>query len=255
MKFLIRLTLVLFVIAWSAPAFAGQCEIQTGPGWMKGKADAAPLGQVLAQAAEKGGYAIYLDEKLEKIPVTFTIEEKLVPEKAVRRIVHPHSYAVVFSSETEDSASSILEVWVFRKGEQHTARYAVLTPGAETASSGMSRGAGAGTAKGLSEEGHTSGAGRSLKGKDMVRRDLQVTKSPFGTPVMKSGDRSKGPDYRPNAYEMRKSYLRYKQAKLQKERRMTEAAYRHTRQKHEQDKESYRSRRNQELRQSIKDMK
>lgn len=256
----IKLTLALFILACCVPAFAGQSEIDVGPDWIKGKADAAPLGKVLAQVAEKAGYAIYIDEKLQKVPVTFTIKEKITPQRAIRRMVRPHSYAVVFGGEAEDDASNILEVWVFRKGQQLKARYVALKRTTRPSPSDVSGSLGKGdvdaaSGAAASSEAPGAGVGRSIEGKNLLRRDLTVTRSIFGTPVIKSRDRSKGPDYRPNAFEMRQAYKEYQRAKREEERHRARAMHKQAQQRSEQERARARAQRNEELKQKIKDMK
>jgi hypothetical protein len=93
MKLALKLAVAILTFLYSLPAFSGQFQIQTGPGWIKAKANGVVLGEVFTQVAGKTGYKVYIDEELEKVPATFSFQENLPPEKAIRRMVRPHSYA------------------------------------------------------------------------------------------------------------------------------------------------------------------
>lgn len=249
MNVLVKLTLALFILTYSTPAFSGQLEIEIGPGWMKGKADGAAMGEVLTKMTHKAGYAIYIDEQLQETPVTFNIQDKLAHEKAIKRIVRPHSYAVVFGGEDKDSISNILEVWIFRKGQQFSASYVDL----RTASTAVSGTASSGTHSASAGSREVS-EGSYVDPKKVVKRELYVKRNAYGGPLFTyRDDPKKGPDYRPNAHEMRQAYQRYQMAKRRAERRRAEALRRNGRQEYEKDRENYRTHRNQAIQQYIKE--
>jgi hypothetical protein len=80
-----------------------------------------------------------------------------------------------------------------------------------------------------------------------------VTKSVFGTPVIKFRDTKKGPDYRPNAYEMRKAYEKYQVAKKQDKLRNSLELSRQSRLELEQQNQNYRSQKSREIQHYAKD--
>lgn len=251
MKLALKLAVAILTFLYSLPAFSGQFQIQTGPGWIKAKANGVGLGEVFTQVAEKTGYKIYIDEELEKVPATFSFKENLSPEKAIRRMVRPHSYAVVFGSDTKDKAPNILEVWVFRKGHQLTTRYIALTPA--PGAQGKSASAGVSSASQGSAGG--SGRGRSIKGKNLIKRELFVKKTAFGTRVLVPRDPSKGPDYRPTADQMRQAYVKFQRDKKRYLKRRSDASFLQSRRDSEQAKNQHRARRNEQIRSRVRSMK
>jgi hypothetical protein len=248
MKRMLQLALALLILSCSLPpAFCGQCEIQTGPGGIKAKADQVPLGKVLTQVAEKAGYNIYIDEKLQQVPVTFSFQENLPPEKAIKRMVRPHSYAMVFGSDTEDKSPNILEVWIFRKGHQLNARYVAVTSG----EAGQAVSADSGSASGGSAM--TSGGEGSFRGQDYVRRDLYVKKNAYGAPVLTGRDPKRGPDYRPTVSEMQRAYWKHRAEKMRQEKRISDGFLQQGRKDTDQKKREYRAKRAEEIRKNIAD--
>jgi hypothetical protein len=179
-KSLIKFALICFTLTLGSAALADPYKIEVGPGWIKGHADATPLCSMLAQLAEETGYTIYLDETLQKTRVTFSIKEDIEPEKAIRRIVHPHSYAVVFGSEADGNGSYIQEVKVFDKGQMNTARYMAFRGGNGSVSTGSGKGnkknpgslPSALCSLGTGDSGYPSDSGRSLQGKNLLRPKL-----------------------------------------------------------------------------------
>ena len=258
-KSLLKLILVLLILFFSHPALADPFKIEIGPGWVKGHANAIPLSRVLAQVAEKTGYTIYLDQDLQEVPATFSIKADMEPEKAIRRIVHPHSYAVVFGSEADGNGSYIQEVKVFSKGRMHTARYVAFR--GETGSAGSGKGGKKNSGSQPSavcsletdDPGYASDAGRSLQGKDLLRPSILVKKGAFGHPVIKFRDPRKGPDYRPGAYEMRQSYERFQQAKALEQLQRAQAINRQGQLASKQQAQSYQDEKNGALKQNVKD--
>ncbi len=244
MKCVLRFAVVVLILFYNLPAFSGQFEIQTGPGWIKAKADGVPLGQVLSQVAGKTGYKVYIDEELEKAPVTFSFQNNLPPEKAIKRMVRPHSYAMVFGSDTKDNTPNILEVWIFRKGHQLKTRYVAVTPASAGSVSADSGSASDGSA-GLSD------SPQAFRGKDYVRRDLYVKRNAYGAPVFTERDPKRGPDYRPSVSEMQRAYWRSQAEKRQREKRVSDGLLKQRRKDFEQKKKEHRAQRNEEIRQYI----
>ncbi len=253
MKIIAKALVFFFVLATCAVTIASSVSIEVDSDSITGSADGAPMGQVLKLLNEKIGCDVYIDSALAETPVSFTIEEKLTPEKAIQRIVHPHSYAMVFGTEGRGSQPKIQEIWIFRQGAQHSAHFVPLgkeDPDFDTSSP-------------VEEDKPRSAASLSAlsvpdqrtEGKALVRRDLQVGKSAFGTPVLKGKDKAKGPDYRPSPHQMRLAYLKYQWAKRQEERRIAEVTIRQAQLNAERNRDVYLSKRNQELKNQILEMK
>ncbi|MFQ5904610.1 MAG: hypothetical protein ACE5JO_13075 [Candidatus Binatia bacterium] len=254
MKTIMKAFAFLLILGPYVLASASSTKIEAGSNWIKGSADATPLRQVLEDFAERVGCDVYIDAALVDEPVTFNIEDKVTPGEAIRRIVRPHSYAVVFGGETEQGEPRILEVWIFRQGEQHTASYVPLkTEGADITHAPVS-GEEPDTDASTSPDPST-GSGRTIQGKGLIRRGLTVEKSAFGTPVVKARDRGKGPDYRPSAYQMRLAYERYRLAKHREEQRMAEITLQQARANSERNRRAYHSKRNRELKNHILKLK
>lgn len=216
--FLVQLGIILIILGSSLPAISGQCKIEVGHGWIKGKADNFPLGDVLSQVAEKTGYAIYIAENLKKFPVTFHINKKLKPEKAIQRMIHPHSYAFVFSKGVNGNEFNILELQVFNRGMQSNTRYVALHGETSIIENRLARNKNRNNFKSFSSStnaGTTAYEGRTIKGKNLLKQDFEVKKNIFGGPVVNFRDSSKGPDYRPNAREMRLAHEQYQRNKKQ----------------------------------------
>ena len=259
-KSLMKLALICLTLTLGSAALADPVKIEVGPGWIKGHANAAPLNKVLGQLAEGTGYTIYLDETLQNTPVTFSIKEDMEPEKAIRRIVQPNSYAVVFGSETDRNGSYIQQVKVFNKGQMNTARYMAFQGGNGSVSTGSGNGSkkdpgtqpSALCSLGTTDSGTSSDSGRSLQGKNLLRPNLEVTRNPYGGPVFRFRDPRKGPDYRPSAYEMRKSYVQYQQAKQMEQMQKARSLSRQARMDDEQQKQGYRNQLNSTLKKYVK---
>jgi hypothetical protein len=249
MKTVLTALVSLMILGTYGLASASSITIEADSDWIKGSANAAALGQVLEQLAERVGCDVYIDTPLLEAPVSFTIKENLTPEKAIQRIVRPHSYAMVFGTEGTGNEPRILEVWVFRKGEQHNASYVPLKrddSASDSSSSPMLTGSDS-----MTPPDTQTGVSRAVEGKDLVRRDLHVGKSAFGTPVAKGREKRTGPDYRPSAHQMRLAYERYRLAKHREERRLAEMSIRQARANAERDRQVTLAKRNEELKDQI----
>jgi hypothetical protein len=250
MKMLLKAFTCLVVLGTLALANASSVEIEADANSIKGSADSAPLGQVLGRLAQEIGCDVYIDAPLLEAPVSFTIREKLSPEKAIQRMVRPHSYAMVFGTEDKAAEPRILEVWVFRKGAQHMANYVPLkreqTPAEETP-----HGASGGDLSDAAPVSTLTAAGRTITGEDLVRRGLYVERSALGTPVVKGRDPGKGPDYRPSPYQLRQAYERFRLAKHRAHQRMAETSIRQARLNTERNRQISHTQRNEELKNQI----
>jgi hypothetical protein len=232
-----------------APAFSAECEIEVYPGGMKGKADGASLGKVLAEVTLKAGYPIFIDEQIQDVPVTFSIQDRLSPEKFIKRIVRPHSYAIVFGSEGEDKLATIHEVWVFRKGQQFSTTYVDLKASVERSGGASPSGpTGPSGAK-------IPGSGPSVDPKKIFKKPLVIKKNPYGGASFGYRDPNKGPDYRMTPYERQEAYFRYQTQKKMYERRMASEMLTRAHKEFKDSRDGYWTRRNQEIRQQIEDLK
>jgi hypothetical protein len=253
MRSLLSVLGCVIVLAACGLAHSSSVHIESGSNSIKGTATDAPLGQVLERLAETIGCDIFIDAPLVDEPISFTISEKTTPENAIKRMVRPHSYAMVFGNEENEEEPRLLEVWIFRRGEQHSASYVPLRK-SEELSEGSQTSANVVEHSEALEDDPSESSG-STSGRNLVRRDLHVEKSPFGTPVVKGRDRRRGPDYRPSPYQMRLAYERYRIAKRREELRMAEMTIRHAQNNSERRRQAYLSKRNQEVKNQIMEMK
>lgn len=246
LKFLLSLILALFILTHSVPSFSAPLEIQVGPGWIMGKGDGVALGKVLTEVTKKSGYPIFVDEKLLKTPVSFNIEDKLAPERFIKRIVRPHSYAIVFGSEDKNNVSTIHEVWVFPKGQQFKSRYADLSAASVGVNAAVS-----------SSSGDVSGisGGKSVDPKRIVKRSLHVKETAYGGSSFTYKDPKKGPDYRPTQSQIQEAYWKFRSEKRQLERRKAERMQSQVRREFEASRDEYWARKNTEIRQRIMELK
>lgn len=255
MKFRLNLILILFVWVMTPSAWAGTLSIDAGPDWIKGKADEVSIGQVLAQVAEKTGYAVYLDEDLVDLPISFDIQDQMASEAAIRRIIQPHSYAMVYSKRADGNGFDILEVRVYTKGRQSSARYKPLNPGS-TRSAGINgtsgiynpsasaNGPGAGIGGDSSQ---ASNPGSSIDPRSLISLPYEAKEGAFGQGVAGTGNPEKGPDYRLSPSQMQEAYAQFQEDKKAYQRRVSNAQNTKSRAGLAQRKEDYKDQRNRAL--------
>ncbi len=256
-KLLAAFFTAFFAVFFITEAMAGQINIEVGEDWMKGGADSAPLGKVLTKVAKKAGYPIYLDEKLENAPITFNIENNLSQEKAIQRIIHPHSHAFVFGSTAEKNKFKILELRVFSKSNKANVNYITLKAGTGEASKHKSiRNLDPASNVNTAATSNTPAAARmqALNRKKMVRQNYYAKKTMFGPSVLAPRKGYNGPDYSPSISEKEKSFSKFQTAKNLEQQQMSRAAYMQAKQNYERQKSTYRNKRNHELKKYVTDI-
>jgi hypothetical protein len=257
MQFVAMLLMVFFV---TVPAvLAGNCRIESGPDWIRGKAEMAPLGHVLKQLSEKTGYSIFVDQDLLDEPVSFEITGEMESEDALRRIIHPHSSALVYNKKSDGNGFDILEVRIYTKGRRKSVRYVPLNPpyGSRSNSTpdyGVSGNRGRSTTDSASSSSYRgrSGITPSAHGslcdpRATIRQRYGGKKGAFGQSMPASGNSKKGPDLRPSASEMKQAYTKFKQDKKDYRQRSAESISRQSQSRQLQSRGSYRDQRNQAL--------
>ena len=247
--FLLGITAVLLmgaILLISRPAWARGFQIETGSGLIKGHAQQARLGDVLNHLAQRNGYKVFIDEKLVSIPVTFDIPVALNVEKAIRRIVHPYSYAFVFTRLPENKGLRIDQIKVFSRGSQPS-NYLLLTGdgSAPAISSSYVRGS---SSAGASR--NQVRAGRAAVGRH-VKPVVEITKSSMGFTGFSFHDRRRGPDYTPNTLTLAKSYADYRKQRKALENRGSKAVLLDAQRKAEQEKMKWRSQRTASIQQTL----
>jgi len=214
--FAITLIFLFFII--STPSVqAGNFNIDVSPDGIEGFADNVPLAQVLAKLAQKTGYRVYFNEKLNNAKASFIINRKINPEKAIKLMIHPHSNVMIFGGRKDINNSDILEVKVFPKGTSmgsYVALHSNLQNQYSVKNTSFSRSGKTDTFESNADY------GRRLDKNELNNKIFTVEKSAFGTPVIKKKRGTRGPDYSLNSSEMRKSYEKYKSEKKKSERRM-----------------------------------
>jgi len=247
-KLLFKLFLILMIVVNTPSSWSADLKIEAGPDWIKGRADEVPLGQVLTQVAEKTGYAVHVDEDLMDLPISFDILDKMSSEDALRRMIHPHSYAMVYNKRSDENIFDILEVRVYTKGRQTTARYTSVTPGS-TRSTGSSEESSGFHDPAASANGHGPGlagapSGPSLDPRSFVSQPTVGKEGAFGQGMTGSGDPAKGPDYRLSPDERHQAYIEFQQDKQAYQRRVAVAQGSQFRTQQSQDQEDYKKQRN-----------
>ncbi|NIQ37113.1 MAG: hypothetical protein GTN81_00760 [Proteobacteria bacterium] len=253
MKTVVKGLVFLFILGTCAMTIASSLSIEADTDSITGSADGAPMGEVLKILTERMGWEIYVDSELLDTPVSFNIEEKLEPEKAIQRMVNPHSYAMVFDTDGRDGKPRIQKIWIFRQGAQHLAHYIPLIT--EDPDFVTSPAAGEDRSRSAAPLSALTAPDQKTEAKGLVRRDLRVERSAFGTPVVRARDGDKGPNYRPSVNEMRLAYERYRLARHREERRMAEIESQEARANYEKARQAYFSSRNQALKNQILQLK
>lgn len=206
------------ILLTGLPARAHDFNLETGSGWIKGYAKQAPLGAILSQLAQRNGCKVYIDEKLAAVPVTFDIPAAFDAERAIRRIVHPFSYALVFSRLPQTGDLRIDQVKVFSEGSGSN-KYMQLTGdgGAPVVSSSYTRG----------YDRTSAMSSKVLAGKAAVDRHVKpmvkITKSSMGFTGYSFGDHRRGPNYNPDISMMAKSYADHRKDRESLENRSSSA--------------------------------
>jgi hypothetical protein len=230
------------------PAHANDFFLETGSNWIKGRAQEARLADVLGNLAERSGYSIYIDKKLADVPVTFEIPVALEAEKAIRRIVHPYSYALVFTRVPGSGIIRVQQIKVFSEGSQ-SAQYILLAGKGTAPVTAASYARGNYSDSRRITKGHVqAGAAAAQR---QIRPAIEITKSSLGFTGYRFRDSKRGPDYRPTARTMAKAYAQYRQEREALQDRSDSAVLLNSHKKAEQKKSAYRSQRTETIQQTL----
>jgi hypothetical protein len=247
-KWISALVFMGVILLIGVPARAHDYILETGHNWIKGQAHEARLGDILGNLAERCGYTIYLDEKLVSVPVTFDIPVKLEAEKAIRRIVHPFSYALVFARVPGKPGIRIEQVKVYSQGSQ-SAHYVLMSGNGSgfTAKSSYARGGAGGSGRALSSGVHAGMAAAQRN----VRPPLEITKSSLGFTGYRFHNSKKGPDYRPDTMSLAKSYSEYRQERKAYQQRVDSTVLLSGKRNAEKGKSRFRAQRTESIQQTL----
>ncbi len=189
-----RLVLVAAVFAGST-AWAGSMQVTDRDG--AGRPDPATLGGFLERLSAEGGFEIYLDERLRDRPVDAAVRFEKDPESALRRLASRYSHAFSYAGPSK-AESRIREVWLFTEGDPGGIDFWVYS--GKPTGGGNPEGERAGPAAAL-----TGDTGRTIKGKDLLKKGIRFTRGPLGTPVLDPRRGHGRPDYRPTVRQMRRA--------------------------------------------------
>ncbi len=207
MRALMALLMISAFILLSQPsAWGSEFNLDAGPGGIKGFAQQVPLEKILSYLADQNGYVVQIDQALLNTPTTFYFPVAIPPERAIQRIVHPHSLALVFGRVPGKDEPVINQIKVFSKGRR-SASYTVLSGnGASTVHDAYLR---PGTVRSGVVGGAGVRAGREAVSK-YVKPPVIITKSAMGFTGFKYKDSRRGPDYRPDNIAMAQAFANYR---------------------------------------------
>lgn len=230
------------------PALADDFFIDTNGHKISGRARNALMGDVLGNLAERCGYKVHVDEKLFSVPVTFEIPVALDAEKAIRRIVHPHSYALIFGRVPGRKSIRIEQVKVFSEGSQ-SASYVLVTGsgGVSRARASYALGGGNGGSGRVSS---SVAAGKAALSRH-VRPPVEITTNSLGFTGYRYSDRRRGPDYRPEPADLAKAYASYRSKRGSLLRRTDSAGLQSARRVSLAKKSRYRTQRTRSIEQTL----
>lgn len=188
-------------------AWGNDMHIQLDNNRIKGYAHQVSLGAILSELAHQGGYTVYVDRKLFNAPTSFTIPMYVPAERAIQRIVHPHSIALIFTRIPDQSTVRVSHIKVFSKGSQ-SASYAQLN-GSDTGSTHVTYARGGYSRNDASlSNGIQAGPGTV---RNHVKAPVIITENSMGFTGFKFKDKGRGPDYRPDTIALAKAYLQYRE--------------------------------------------
>jgi hypothetical protein len=248
-----RLSLLIiigvFLLFPERPAWGGEFNLQSGPEGIRGYAKHATLEEVLDYLAHCNGYVIQVDQDLLDAPTTFSIPAAIPAERAIQRIVHPHSLALVFRRPTGSQKPVIRQIKVFNKGTR-SASFALLSgDGSQAVYASYAR-------RGGIRPGMVGGrrvrSGRQAFQKH-VRPPVVITKSSMGFTGFNTRNNRAGPDYRPTPAAMAQAYTNYRTERNALNARTQVAKLNSAKQEIEQEKTHYRSGRTPALQKTIND--
>lgn len=227
-----KLTLLYFIILCVALSFlppasirAETFSVKTGPNWITGYADMAPLSKVAKALSDQTGYQFKIDDSLMDAPISFHFPGRLPHEEAIKRMVRPHSYAMVLEKKSGDNHLTILEIKVFNKANKDNTRFVAIGSSGYGLSStgGLS---GSDTASVVRSKVINNGIPMGPNGdRGLARKDFDIRENAFGAPLRYRRDRSKGPDYRRSGYQIKKDYENYKSDKETYEKQQSSSEF------------------------------
>jgi hypothetical protein len=250
-----RLSLLIiigvFLLFPERPAWGGEFNLQSGPEGIRGYAKHATLEEVLDYLAHCNGYVIQVDQDLLDAPTTFSIPAAIPAERAIQRIVHPHSLALVFRRPAGSQKPVIRQIKVFNKGTR-SASFALLSGDRPQAVYASYSRQGA-VRSGMSGRGRVRSGSEAFK--KHVRPPVVITKSSMGFAGYKIGKNHAGPDYRPTPAAMAQAYTNYRAERNALNERTKVAKLNTAKQEIEQKKVNYRSGRTPALQKTINESK
>ena len=188
------------------PAWGGEFEVNANSDGVSGFSRGMPLGLVLETLANQTGFEVYIDEKLINVPATFTLPVALPAEKAIQRMVHPHSYAMVFTKLPDLEELAVDQVKVYAKGD-HSASFVKISKDQQPiAMAGHARG------------GYVRSDGRTTQGvrsgesavRQHVKAPVRFRENAMGFTGFDFKDMVHAPDYRIDALAMGRNYRDYR---------------------------------------------
>ncbi|MBT8342289.1 MAG: hypothetical protein HKP58_05405 [Desulfatitalea sp.] len=238
--------LLSITVRWAG---ASGLALEAGDRWIKGQARQVPLTEVLGELSDQTGCSIYIDERLAQMPVTFDMPTPVPSEEAIRRIIHPYSNALVYVRVPGTQDTRIQQIKVFSESGQDASYVQVKGRNGNPVGSSYARGAGTTRVSRLLSNKAVSSGEHAVQ--EQVRPALTVERNALGLPSLKFRDKAHGPDYRPDAQAMRKSYNDYRRDRNALAVRTRKAAIRNGRQSAEQARAEYRQKRMASIQQSL----
>ena len=234
-------TLVVILFISSLPAAADELSLTVGNQVITGYARQVPLGEVLGRLSDQTGCEIYIDQALYNTPVTFDMPVPMPTERAVRRMVHPYSNAMVYEAVPGTGEIRIQQIKVFQEGGSKSQYVRVAGHGGQNTVASYARGeTNMRRSSLLSSKGVSSGMAAVQRN---VKPALSVERGALGLPRYNFQDKGHGPDYRPDVLTMRKAYADYRQQRTAVAQNSQKAMMLNGRLKSQQAREQYQQQR------------
>lgn len=243
--------LVVFfgLLSTLTPAWGAEISLQVRDDRIQGYAHQARLEAVLGELAAQTGFTIFIDESLLNTEVSFDIPTALPAEKAIKRIVHPHSHALVFARVPGQPDIRIEQVKVFNEGNQ-TAGYVTVTSGNGAGEVQPSYNRGDTPVRAVNAASHSAVDAGPEGVRTHVRPPVEFTTNSMGFTGFKFRPQGKGPDYRPSTLTMAKAYARYRTERQLSEQKSQSNLLRAFHQQELRDQNQYQQQRTQSVQQS-----
>lgn len=230
----------IWLLCSALPVLGESCDISVTDEGITGNAQQIPLSNALSQLASKAGYTILVDKNIQFVPVTFRMNSRMTPEKAIQRIVHPYNYAIVYGAGERKGEYTVIEIRVYGEKAGQSLEYATITSRSTALLEAERKGTGDSdnekSAVGLAVKAAAPDAGRSIAGKQLVKQNFITQKNAFGQPVIGKRSPFLGPDYRPTTAQLRNAYQRYQATKKFQQQRAAQSAKMSAKRKYEQQK-------------------